>query len=167
VYLEEYELALLPEECFRQKYTQFVPIDKEALDSSTRLDYVVTMGGDGTVLHTLRLIETPTIPPLITFAMGTVSYLCQFDISEMKEVINAAIFKVEPEEKLILDYRMRLQISFDTVKALRGKMASGAAAKGILDEADAKDFHALNEVAISRVDFLITFSGAERLHGSI
>lgn len=75
--------------------------------------------------------------------------MCSFDITEMKEVIDATIFKVEAEEKIEIEERMRLQVSVDSLKANHTKR-TGRSSNEIVDDADLLDYHALNEVTICR-----------------
>jgi NAD kinase len=50
--------------------------------------FVYCIGGDGTLLRLLRVLFykcfPPTLPKIITFSMGSLNYLCNFDIKECK-----------------------------------------------------------------------------------
>jgi hypothetical protein len=44
------------------------------------VDFCVTLGGDGTVLHLAGLFSADApLPPLVSFAMGTLGFLTPFD----------------------------------------------------------------------------------------
>lgn len=48
--------------------------------SSNEVDFCVTLGGDGTVLHLASLFEKDEpLPPVISFAMGSLGFLTPFD----------------------------------------------------------------------------------------
>jgi hypothetical protein len=55
--------------------------------------FVYCIGGDGTLLRLLRVLFykcfPPTLPKIITFSMGSLNYLCNFDIKECKKILNA------------------------------------------------------------------------------
>jgi NADH kinase len=53
----------------------------DQLEELTRtVDLVVTLGGDGTILHTSSLFTT-TAPPIVSFSMGTLGFLIPFSKS--------------------------------------------------------------------------------------
>ena len=59
------------------------------------VDFCVTLGGDGTVLHLTSLFtEDVPLPPLVSFAMGTLGFLTPFDVAEyascLAQVLEAA-----------------------------------------------------------------------------
>lgn len=45
------------------------------------VDGVVTLGGDGTILHVSSLFDHSAVPPVISFSMGTVGFLLPFSKS--------------------------------------------------------------------------------------
>ncbi|KAJ2309864.1 hypothetical protein H4R23_004593, partial [Coemansia sp. Cherry 401B] len=53
-------------------------------------DFVVTLGGDGTVLYTSWLFQT-TVPPIIPFHLGSLGFLTVFDHRHARRVLDAAI----------------------------------------------------------------------------
>lgn len=49
------------------------------------VDFCVTLGGDGTVLHLTSLFsEDAPLPPLVSFAMGTLGFLTPFDVADYR-----------------------------------------------------------------------------------
>ena len=79
------------------------------------MDYVITIGGDGTILTLLRYLQdyerTRILPPIITFAQGSLNYLGNFDIKEYQKVFDATVVKSASFDKICIDLRMRLHIS--------------------------------------------------------
>ncbi|EKM80839.1 hypothetical protein AGABI1DRAFT_55968 [Agaricus bisporus var. burnettii JB137-S8] len=53
-------------------------------------DFVVTLGGDGTVLFTSWLFQR-IVPPVLPFALGSLGFLTNFDFSDHETVMDAAI----------------------------------------------------------------------------
>lgn len=42
------------------------------------IDLVITLGGDGTILHASSLFKTGAVPPVLSFSMGTLGFLLPF-----------------------------------------------------------------------------------------
>ncbi|BGP16445.1 hypothetical protein JCM10213v2_004447 [Rhodosporidiobolus nylandii] len=53
-------------------------------------DFVITLGGDGTVLYTSWLFQQ-IVPPVIPFALGSLGFLTNFDYSNFRQTLDAAI----------------------------------------------------------------------------
>jgi len=60
-------------------------------DVSERLDLAVTLGGDGTVLWTSRLIGAAPCPPLVSFHLGSLGFLAPFDPKEMETTLDGIL----------------------------------------------------------------------------
>lgn len=43
-----------------------------------KIDLVVTLGGDGTILHASSLFKVGAVPPVLSFSMGTLGFLLPF-----------------------------------------------------------------------------------------
>lgn len=46
-----------------------------------KIDLVVTLGGDGTILHASSLFSAGAVPPVLSFSMGTLGFLLPFRMS--------------------------------------------------------------------------------------
>ncbi|KAG8917902.1 hypothetical protein FRC00_013075, partial [Tulasnella sp. 408] len=64
-------------------------------------DFVVTLGGDGTVLFTSWLFQT-IVPPVLPFALGSLGFLTNFDFADHQKVIDNVI-----EKGIRVNLRMR------------------------------------------------------------
>ncbi|KIJ18967.1 hypothetical protein PAXINDRAFT_69984 [Paxillus involutus ATCC 200175] len=53
-------------------------------------DFVVTLGGDGTVLFTSWLFQR-IVPPVLPFALGSLGFLTNFDFADYQGVVDSAI----------------------------------------------------------------------------
>ncbi|ORX69043.1 ATP-NAD kinase, partial [Linderina pennispora] len=69
-----------------------VLIIKKANDQKvdSALDFVITLGGDGTFLHVSSLFKTH-VPPIIPFSMGTLGFLLPFNVATYKEQLRGVI----------------------------------------------------------------------------
>ncbi|RLV94875.1 hypothetical protein JA1_001457 [Spathaspora sp. JA1] len=63
---------------------------KLALKSPEIFDLVVTLGGDGTVLYISNLFQR-VVPPVISFALGSLGFLTNFKFDEFRERMNHCI----------------------------------------------------------------------------
>lgn len=54
------------------------------------IDFVVTLGGDGTILWVSSLFEK-SVPPVLSFAMGSLGFLAPFDSAEASGTLNVCI----------------------------------------------------------------------------
>jgi NADH kinase len=54
----------------------------------TKTDLLVTLGGDGTILHAASLFSTSRqVPPVLSFAMGTLGFLGEWRWNEFVEAV--------------------------------------------------------------------------------
>ena len=78
------------------------PADKLMLAQKT--DFVITLGGDGSILHVSSLFDRDAVPPVLSFSMGTLGFLLPYDISGYKEAIKDM---VQGDISLLLRMRLR------------------------------------------------------------
>ncbi|KAJ6247824.1 nad kinase [Anaeramoeba flamelloides] len=67
------------------------------------IDFVISIGGDGTLLWTVYQFNLQPVPPLLSFNMGSLGFLAAFDYRRFKETIQLAI-----EKKFLITFRSRL-----------------------------------------------------------
>ena len=60
-----------------------------AAQVADKLDLVVTLGGDGTVLWTGALLGTGPVPPLVPFALGSLGFMTPFPLDTMPTVLSS------------------------------------------------------------------------------
>lgn len=76
--------------------------DKQLIkDGNILFDFVVTLGGDGTVLHASTLFQN-VVPPIIPFSLGSLGFLTCFEYESFRQVLSQAI-----KEGVKTDLRMR------------------------------------------------------------
>jgi NAD kinase len=68
------------------------------------VDFVVTLGGDGTVLWTSRALGNVPTPPVVPFALGSLGFMTPFPFDAIEKTLHQMI---HDETKLM--YRHRLQ----------------------------------------------------------
>ncbi|KAF7795579.1 hypothetical protein EIP86_006742 [Pleurotus ostreatoroseus] len=71
------------------------------------IDLVITLGGDGTILHASSLFKKGAVPPVLSFSMGTLGFLLPFHIDDFGKAIDAAF-----QGKAMVLHRMRLSTTF-------------------------------------------------------
>ena len=64
--------------------------DKELIRSNAvPFDFVITLGGDGTVLHASTLFQN-VVPPIISFSLGSLGFLTNFEFERFRDVLSLA-----------------------------------------------------------------------------
>lgn len=93
---------------------------------SEKIDLVITLGGDGTILHASSLFKSGAVPPVLSFSMGTLGFLLPFregvsgknirdfrsdnlplDVDDFARALESVF-----EGNTTILYRMRLSCSF-------------------------------------------------------
>lgn len=72
---------------------------------ASKTDFVVTLGGDGTILHVSSLFGHSRVPPVLSFSMGTLGFLLPYDITALPTALTDVIssrFKLAMRERLCL-----------------------------------------------------------------
>eukprot|EP00055_Hartaetosiga_balthica_P012235 m.58736 g.58736 ORF g.58736 m.58736 type:complete len:773 (-) comp7879_c0_seq1:28-2346(-) len=65
-------------------------------------DLIITLGGDGTLLHVSHTFQK-NVPPVVSFALGSLGFLTHFNIENYKSIINTVL-----EGGLLVTLRSRL-----------------------------------------------------------
>ena len=55
-----------------------------------RLTYLVTIGGDGTILFASKELVDQN-PPILAFQRGTLGFMCRFRLAEIDNVVKDAV----------------------------------------------------------------------------
>lgn len=79
-----------------------------------KINFIVTLGGDGTILWASKQFSGQYVPPMITFDQGSLGFLCNFVFEDHEEVMKhvfESIFSKKESEFLGLDSRMRLRVN--------------------------------------------------------
>ena len=70
------------------------------------IDFIITLGGDGTILWASKQFRRDHFPPLVSFAHGSLGYMCNFEFDEYPQVLDQVFSRNNCE--LHLDNRLRL-----------------------------------------------------------
>jgi NAD kinase len=60
--------------------------DEDQFQDNGQIDFVVTLGGDGTVLYASWLFQRKA-PPIIPFNLGSLGFLTVFELSRLESTI--------------------------------------------------------------------------------
>lgn len=129
------------EDNLANQYPELVAADsreKAALVAKT--DFVITLGGDGSILHVSSLFDHDAVPPVLSFSMGTLGFLLPYDITSYKEAIKDLI-----DGNISLLLRMRLR---QTSHRTDGQ--AFCQITDTKDEGGCYDIHLMNEVTLHR-----------------
>ncbi|KAF9694955.1 hypothetical protein EKO04_007195 [Ascochyta lentis] len=146
-----------------------------ARDLSHKTDLVCTLGGDGTLLRASSLFShVESVPPVLSFAMGTIGFLGEWKFREYKRAFREMYMSGAPDTYATLDAPLRPNLSappddpLDTPLSyadIRGKaMGSHRSARVLLRNrlkvgifapdgtriGGSHDSYALNEVTLHR-----------------
>ncbi|KAI0044245.1 ATP-NAD kinase [Auriscalpium vulgare] len=101
-------------------------------EDAEKIDLVITLGGDGTILHASSLFKVGAVPPVLSFSMGTLGFLLPFHVDDFAKALESVF-----QGKATVLYRMRLSCTFlDKDGKLMGN--------------DGEDWQVMNEVALHR-----------------
>ncbi|KAJ1561373.1 NADH kinase pos5 [Nowakowskiella sp. JEL0078] len=81
---------------------------ENSCDYSDLIDLIITLGGDGTILHAASLFQNKS-PPILSFSLGTLGFLLPFDFKNYKSAFSSVL-----SSKATVLNRMRLQCTFKT-----------------------------------------------------
>ncbi|CAI2371666.1 unnamed protein product [Moneuplotes crassus] len=65
------------------------------------INRVITLGGDGTILFAIKMFYNTRVPPIISFGLGSVGFLCCFDSSELERALFHCLLKKRKRKSTI------------------------------------------------------------------
>ena len=60
-------------------------------ETKRQIDYIITLGGDGTILWAAKMFNGTFIPPLITFAWGSLGFMCSFKFEDHTDILEKVL----------------------------------------------------------------------------
>ncbi|CAI4210236.1 unnamed protein product [Parascedosporium putredinis] len=82
--------------CFERVNKQLRYWSAEACVSKPHLfDFVITLGGDGTVLFASWLFQG-VVPPVISFALGSLGFMTKFDFADYQSILTGPLTRASP-----------------------------------------------------------------------
>lgn len=100
--------------CLRMLHSAHSTTPCDALQLLCRLhsyvDFVVCLGGDGTILHASSLFQR-AIPPVIAFSLGSLGFLTNHTLATAEDDLRGVIYGCEDLEQCALDEEVRCSCS--------------------------------------------------------
>lgn len=84
---------------------------KLAQEQPHLFDFVITLGGDGTVLYTSWLFQR-IVPPVLSFALGSLGFLTNFDFADYQKSLDNAF-----RDGVVVSLRLRFECTIMRSKA--------------------------------------------------
>ncbi|KAJ5909113.1 kinase [Penicillium taxi] len=104
------KLQLLQEEPTAKNRLKFWDA-KLAQEQPHLFDFVITLGGDGTVLYTSWLFQR-IVPPVLSFSLGSLGFLTNFDFADYKKILETAF-----RDGVVVSLRLRFECTIMRSKA--------------------------------------------------
>ncbi|XP_054194383.1 NAD kinase isoform X1 [Homo sapiens] len=155
VYVEKKVLedpAIASDESFGAVKKKFCTFREDYDDISNQIDFIICLGGDGTLLYASSLFQG-SVPPVMAFHLGSLGFLTPFSFENFQSQVTQVI---EGNAAVVLRSRLKVRV----VKELRGKKTAvhnglgenGSQAAGLdMDVGkQAMQYQVLNEVVIDR-----------------
>lgn len=102
-------------------------------------DFVVTLGGDGTVLYASWLFQR-IVPPVLSFALGSLGFLTKFDYDEFQETL-AKSFR----DGVTISLRLRFEGTVMRSQKRKKTLQNGDGKNGEAEEEDSNETRDLVE----------------------
>ena len=121
-------LQILQEEPSAQGRLKFWD-PKLAQEQPHLFDFVITLGGDGTVLYTSWLFQR-IVPPVLSFALGSLGFLTNFDFADHQRILETSF-----REGVVVSLRLRFECTIMRSKArLKDPHARSLTSRDLVEE---------------------------------
>ncbi|KAH6767668.1 NAD kinase 1 [Perilla frutescens var. hirtella] len=87
--------------------------DKDVLTLHTKVDLIVTLGGDGTVLWAASMFKGP-VPPIVPFSLGSLGFMTPFHSEHYREYLSSIL---RGPLSITLRHRLQCHIIRDEAKS--------------------------------------------------
>ncbi|KNA23420.1 hypothetical protein SOVF_025030 isoform B [Spinacia oleracea] len=112
IYVEPRVRSELLDESSSFNFVQTWKEDEEVLLLHTKVDLVVTLGGDGTVLWAASLFKGP-VPPVVPLSMGSLGFMTAFHSEQYKESLDSVL---QGPVSITLRHRLQCYVIRETAK---------------------------------------------------
>ncbi|KAI3461126.1 hypothetical protein Pfo_017789 [Paulownia fortunei] len=113
IFVEPRVKAELLTESLYYSFVQTWLDDKDFLLLHTKVDLVVTLGGDGTVLWAASMFKGP-VPPIVPFSLGSLGFMTPFHSEHYREYLNSVLLG---PISITLRHRLQCHIIRDAAKS--------------------------------------------------
>uniref|UniRef100_A0A8D0F047 NAD(+) kinase n=1 Tax=Strix occidentalis caurina TaxID=311401 RepID=A0A8D0F047_STROC len=154
VYVEKKVLedpAIANDDNFGPVKKKFCTFREDYDDISNQIDFIICLGGDGTLLYASSLFQG-SVPPVMAFHLGSLGFLTPFNFENFQSQVTQVI---EGNAALVLRSRLKVKV----VKEHREKMTvqNGIEENGVVSANIEKEvgkqimqYQVLNEVVVDR-----------------
>ena len=118
----------------------------------SKIDYLITLGGDGTLLYAAKQFNKGAVPPMITFSQGSLGFMCNFTFEDYESVLLPIFSSVNTRfapAEIGMEQRLRLKVNVGANTSRNKQMFRGDQLQ-ISEPIEVKDIHVVNEVVIDR-----------------
>lgn len=128
----------------------------EVNDIVVRTDLIVTLGGDGTTLRAVSAFLNGIVPPVLSFAMGTLGFLLPFDFATFKETFRTVY---ESRSKALHRSRLECHVVRRNGEQPVEKLAEKEVLEGLVEQYKIAHYkqhlsgvmlHAMNDISLHR-----------------
>ncbi|KAI7789921.1 NAD kinase [Triplophysa rosa] len=140
--------AIANDESFTSITKNFCTFREDYDDISNHVDFIICLGGDGTLLYASSLFQE-SVPPVMAFHLGSLGFLTPFDFNTYQSQVTQVI---EGNAAIVLRTRLKVKV----VKECREKNGALDEKSLIITKADTeptrrtKQYQVLNEVVVDR-----------------
>ncbi|CAL9703602.1 unnamed protein product [Knipowitschia caucasica] len=145
VYVERKVLedpAITADENFAHITKKFCTFMEDFDDISNHVDFIICLGGDGTLLYASSLFQE-SVPPVIAFHLGSLGFLTPFKFDTYQSQLTQVI---QGNAALVLRSRLRVRVTKGGIEKNGLSLTNGEVDKALHTD----DYQVLNEVVVDR-----------------
>uniref|UniRef100_A0A4W5KSM0 NAD(+) kinase n=1 Tax=Hucho hucho TaxID=62062 RepID=A0A4W5KSM0_9TELE len=145
VYVESKVLAdpaIAGDESFGAVIQKFCTFREDLDDISNRVDFIICLGGDGTLLYASSLFQE-SVPPVMAFHLGSLGFLTPFKFDTYQSQVTQII---EGNTAIILRSRLRVRVVKES-REKKGIIMTNGDSEG---SRKSMQYQVLNEVVVDR-----------------
>ncbi|MEE6483876.1 hypothetical protein FKM82_013681 [Ascaphus truei] len=120
-------------------------------DISNQIDFIICLGGDGTLLYASSLFQA-SVPPVMAFHLGSLGFLTPFSFDNFQTQVTQVI---EGNAALVLRSRLKVKVAKEN-KEKRSVLQNGLEENGLIVHKPEREltkqtkYQVLNEVVVDR-----------------
>ncbi|KAE8592902.1 hypothetical protein XENTR_v10018912 [Xenopus tropicalis] len=153
VYVEKKVLedpAIANDENFGPVKKKFCTFREDYDDISNQIDFIICLGGDGTLLYASSLFQD-SVPPVMAFHLGSLGFLTPFNFDNFQTQVTQVI---EGNAALVLRSRLKVKVSKEH-KEKKTVLQNGVEENGLIVKSEKEPikqtkYQVLNEVVVDR-----------------
>ncbi|TPX66365.1 NAD+ kinase [Spizellomyces sp. 'palustris'] len=115
--------------------------------SASCVDFVITLGGDGTVLYAAWMFQKKC-PPILPFRLGSLGFLTTFDFTGFRNCVENLAVGTGMEKGMRMNFRMRF--SCTVIRHRRPQGSDGQPLESNVADDHNQTFQILNDLTIDR-----------------